>query len=729
MVGKRPGAAIAAPSQKRRRTIKDDDETDDAITGMTIKDLREYAETHGISLRKLTKKSDIQQAIRTHFAPGAPPSPDDDDDDDVEGIEPAEVEEEGDDREIPTADVKLSRADIIDIAARHGIDVDGTKKQMVAAIKAHLAAQESLDKESDDGREGQDLVSNAGEEIEDEEPEKDENAASEFARREEAVRERERQVLKREEDYLQSREVAIEERERVIQEKEKEFASRKRTIDEVDPDHAPDVPRPQRRRRIVAELAEELAKDLPRPEVPEFIERKHAYLKRQRNGEDFKIRGKDVKQWYEAETIIDSKADNERWIYKKGVGEGAYGSCSIWVRANDKNITDRVVLKDQIIDEHSLNRLTWTFDGFQEKPMEADLQKRLWERNPRCFIGYRGYSYDKSDHTFRLYTEYARYGNLRGLMDKYASNSKSSFLRKHCIPEPFIWYVGRELLLAAKTMATGFRTEGSTTSDKTDGDKWEEIIHMDIKPHNILMAESDPNPGDEKARIYNWPKIQITDFGVAVELQSQWQNPQDLSGRGTAGYMAPEQYRQIGRDPDEYPIQQFSAKTNIWGIGAVLYDLMNPRTSKSHAQGSDHMGGPILEENSRVEGSRIGYHKDLINIERNLAGREIAEDETKEFTNRSRPAGVKFNNMYSEALVELVTKCLAFRPGDRVGLEEMEEIIEDNLDEWYNPSIGGHEWTGVDNLDFESAILKLRGRQKGDEFAIGSSRTGVVEEA
>lgn len=386
-------------------------------------------------------------------------------------------------------------------------------------------------------------------------------------------------------------------------------------------------------------------------------------------------------------------------------------------------------MKDQIINEHSLNALTWTFNGFREKPMEAELQKRLWERNPRCFLGYRGFSYDKSDHTFKLYTEYARYGNLRGLMDKFASNSKSSFPRKECIPEPFIWYVARELVLAAKTMATGFRSKGSTTSNKDAEDKWVEIIHMDIKPQNILMTDHDPEPEDENVRIFNWPKIQVTDFGVAVELHSQWQNPQDLTGRGTSGYKAPEQYRQVGRNPDEYPIQQLSAKTNVWGIGAVLYDLMNPRTTK----GKDK-GGPIPEENSEVQGSRIGYHKDLVNfdVERNLPWRQIADDGGKH-TNRSRPEDVKLNNAYSNPLVELVTKCLAFRPEDRMDLERMERTIDGNLENWYHrdPSVNV-DWTGLDNLDFETKLLKVEPKKTpvADKFAIGSLREdgGATEE-
>lgn len=313
-------------------------------------------------------------------------------------------------------------------------------------------------------------------------------------------------------------------------------------------------------------------------------------------------------------------------------------------------------------------------------------------------------------------------------MDKYATRWKTSYKKADCIPEPFIWYVGRELLLAAKTMATGYRSKGSTTNNEDGEDEWVEIIHMDIKPQNILMADHDPDSEreDDGVRVFQWPKIQVTDFGIAVELRSQWQNPQDLTGRGTQGYMAPEQHRQIGRNLDDYPIQQLSVKTNIWGIGAVLYDLMNPRIPKGH---DGHSGGPILKENPDVQGSRVGYHKDLVfDAERKLAWREIASD-GGEYPIRARPADVRFNNVYSEPLVELVTQCLTFRTEDRMGLEEMERIIENNLDDWYNPMFGNN-WTGNVNLDFESKVLKLD-TKKGplkDEFAIRSLRAdGDIE--
>lgn len=62
---------------------------------------------------------------------------------------------------------------------------------------------------------------------------------------------------------------------------------------------------------------------------------------------------------------------------------------------------------------------------------------------------------------------------------------------------------------------------------------------------------------------HEWPKIQLTDFGVSVEFQAEWNNPKDFAGRGTPGYLAPEQYRQINRDTTRFPEQQITNKTNV----------------------------------------------------------------------------------------------------------------------------------------------------------------------
>lgn len=140
-------------------------------------------------------------------------------------------------------------------------------------------------------------------------------------------------------------------------------------------------------------------------------------------------------------------------------------------------------------------------------------------------------------------------------------------------------------------MATDFKIKDSDDGDDdSDGEEedeeptfhrkkektWIEIVHLDIKLQNILLADWNDGPDEQKLIIRRWPKVQLTDFGVAVELRQEFRNSQDYTGRGTQGYQAPEQLRQISRDVAKYPTTALGAKTNIWGIGAVLHDMMNP---------------------------------------------------------------------------------------------------------------------------------------------------------
>src|SRR5213594_583027 len=78
------------------------------------------------------------------------------------------------------------------------------------------------------------------------------------------------------------------------------------------------------------------------------------------------------------------------------------------------------------------------------------------------------------------------------------------------------------------------------------------ILHRDIKPGNILLdAKGDPH---------------LTDFGLARLVESESSVTQTLDVLGTPSYMAPEQA--VGNNA------AVSSVTDIYGIGAVLYQLL-----------------------------------------------------------------------------------------------------------------------------------------------------------
>lgn len=87
-----------------------------------------------------------------------------------------------------------------------------------------------------------------------------------------------------------------------------------------------------------------------------------------------------------------------------------------------------------------------------------------------------------------------------------------------------------------------------------------QIVHRDVKPDNVFLVRKD---GELSVR--------LVDFGVAKNLHSP-----DASGIltkpgtaiGTPTYMAPEQVRALAVD----------ARTDVWGVGAVLFHAATGRT-------------------------------------------------------------------------------------------------------------------------------------------------------
>ncbi len=75
------------------------------------------------------------------------------------------------------------------------------------------------------------------------------------------------------------------------------------------------------------------------------------------------------------------------------------------------------------------------------------------------------------------------------------------------------------------------------------------LIHCDLKPQNILVAEK-----DEK------PEVKLLDFGFAERLNLS----EDIEPRGTLGYVAPEVFK--GTDAD--------ARADLYSLGMVLYETV-----------------------------------------------------------------------------------------------------------------------------------------------------------
>lgn len=100
------------------------------------------------------------------------------------------------------------------------------------------------------------------------------------------------------------------------------------------------------------------------------------------------------------------------------------------------------------------------------------------------------------------------------------------------------------------------------------------IVHRDIKPQNIMV--------DRTAKPY------LMDFGLAKAVGAQSSITAVGTAMGTPNYMAPEQA--IGRT------SRVDQRTDVYGLGAVLYDLLTGRPPFRGANPLDVIRAVVYEE-------------------------------------------------------------------------------------------------------------------------------------
>lgn len=157
-----------------------------------------------------------------------------------------------------------------------------------------------------------------------------------------------------------------------------------------------------------------------------------------------------------------------------------------------------------------------------------------------------------------------------------------------------------------------------------------QILHFDIKPHNILLDEN-----------FN-PKV--SDFGLAKLYSTDDSMVSLTAARGTMGYMAPELfYKNIGR---------VSYKADVYSYGMLLMEMAGRRRNLN----------AFVDHTSQI------YFPSWI-YDQFKEGKEI---EMGEATDEERQVVRK--------MVIIALWCIQMRPSDRPSMNKVIEMLEGNVE-------------------------------------------------
>ena len=156
-----------------------------------------------------------------------------------------------------------------------------------------------------------------------------------------------------------------------------------------------------------------------------------------------------------------------------------------------------------------------------------------------------------------------------------------------------------------------------------------QILHFDIKPHNILLDEN-----------FN-PKI--SDFGLAKLYPANYSMVSLTAARGTMGYMAPELfYKNIGR---------VSYKADVYSFGMLLMEMAGKRKNLN----------PFVDHLSQIYFP--SWVHDQFSQGKEIEMEEATEDERK----------------IVKKMILVALWCIQLRPIDRPSMNKVVEMLEGDL--------------------------------------------------
>ena len=126
------------------------------------------------------------------------------------------------------------------------------------------------------------------------------------------------------------------------------------------------------------------------------------------------------------------------------------------------------------------------------------------------------------------------------------------------------------------------------------------IVHRDLKPGNIMVTR------DRQIKVVDFGLAKLPQEGLGPDESTRTQILASREGvlRGTLAYMSPEQAR--GREVD--------SRTDIFSLGAVLYEMLTGRRAFSGDTGVEVLAAVLAEEPKNLREFRAGLPRQLERI-------------------------------------------------------------------------------------------------------------------
>lgn len=199
------------------------------------------------------------------------------------------------------------------------------------------------------------------------------------------------------------------------------------------------------------------------------------------------------------------------------------------------------------------------------------LKRVEWERHTTVINEVEIMKVLNHKHIVKYYESY-REGIYVYIVMEYLENSSVFDLVKYLkgegiyMTEPQIAYIIRGIVEGLKYMHS------------------KNIIHMDIKPLNVLIGDG---------------KVKIIDFGCSVKLKSKRAKCKNFKYIGTLRYLAPEVLRKI----------PYNFKADVWSVGMTLVEMINGEVP--YHESSDRDVEYVVMQKKLPKLERLGEYSEL----------------------------------------------------------------------------------------------------------------------